>query len=80
MAESLLGVIHELSAVLGGVRTVECGGSMLQGPAGSGLLTRLAGRAPVELRIARQPGHDGAIAAALAPQAEAMLKGMKRVG
>lgn len=79
LAEALRGVLFELHTLLAGVRTVQCGGSMLQGPTGAGLLKRLEGRAPLELTIAAQPGHDGAIAAAMAPAAGAMLKGMRRL-
>jgi predicted NBD/HSP70 family sugar kinase len=79
MAETLAGVVSELHAVLPGVTAVEVGGSMLQGPAGKGLATRLAG-SPVELRVAHQPGHDGAVAAAMAPLVDTRLKGLKRVG
>lgn len=80
MADTLRGVIAELHAVLPGVTSVECGGSMLQGPAGKGLLSRLSQGLPVEFHIAPQPGHDGAVAAAMAPRVDARLKGLKRVG
>ena len=80
MAETLRGVVAELHAILPGVTTVECGGSMLQGPAGRGLAARLSDGLPVEFRIASQPGHDGAVAAAMAPLVAARLKGLKRVG
>jgi predicted NBD/HSP70 family sugar kinase len=80
MADTMRGVVAELNAVLPGVTTVECGGSMLQGPAGKGLAARLADDLPVEFRIATNPGHDGAVAAAMAPRVGAHLKGMKRVG
>lgn len=80
MGETLRGVVGELHAILPGVTTVECGGSMLSGPAGKGLFARVDGAVPVDFRISVNPGHDGAIAAALAPRVDAMLKGMKRVG
>lgn len=80
MGEMLRGVVHELHDILPGVKAVECGGSMLMGPAGKGLYARVAGSVPVDFRISPNPGHDGAIAAALAPRVGAMLKGMKRVG
>ena len=80
MAETMEGVIAELHAVLPGVTVVECGGSMLQGPAGKNLATRLPEGLPVEFRIASQPGHDGAVAASMAPRVDARLKGLKRVG
>lgn len=80
LAETLRGAVHELHDILPGVTTVECGGSMLMGPAGKGLHARVADRVPVDFQISANPGHDGAIAAALAPRVGAMLKGMKRVG
>jgi predicted NBD/HSP70 family sugar kinase len=80
MGAVMRGVVHELHDLLPGVKTVECGGSMLSGPAGNGLSTHVVGQVPVEFTIAARPGHDGAIAAALAPRVEALLKGMKRVG
>ena len=79
MGEVMRGVVQELHALLPGVTLVECGGSMLAGPAGK-LLGLSVGEAPVEFRIARQPAHDGAIAAALAPRVDTKLKGLKRVG
>ncbi|MES2638304.1 MAG: hypothetical protein V4850_02450 [Myxococcota bacterium] len=80
MADTMRGVIAELHAVLPGVTTVECGGSMLLGPAGKGLDARLERGLPVEFHIAPHPGHDGAVAAAMAPRVDARLKGLKRVG
>ncbi|HND33836.1 MAG TPA: hypothetical protein PLA94_27745 [Myxococcota bacterium] len=79
MADALRGVVRELHALLPGITRVEVGGSMLAGPAGKSLL-ELMGDTPVEFGIARQPAHDGAIAAALAPRVDAQLKGMRRVG
>ncbi len=79
MAATLRGVVAELHAILPGVNAVEIGGSMLQGPAGKGLLARLGDELPVELRLANRPGHDGAVAAAMAPRIDALLKGMRRV-
>lgn len=80
MGETLRGVVGELHAILPGVTTVECGGSMLSGPAGKGLFVRVDGQVEVDFRISVNPGHDGAIASALAPRVDTMLKGMKRVG
>lgn len=79
MADALVGAIHELNAILPGVTAVECGGSMLQGPAGRGIHRRVASRVPVDFRISANPAHDGAIAAAQAPRVLAPLKGFKRV-
>lgn len=80
VAASLSSAVAEMSAVLVGLLTVEVGGSMLQGPAGAGLLARLEGQTTVPVRIAAQPGHDGAIAAARAPRVHAALRAMRRVG
>lgn len=80
MADTLRGVVAELHAILPGVTTVEVGGSMLQGPCGKMLAARLDQGLPVEFRVANQPGHDGAVAAAMAPRVAARLKGLKRVG
>ncbi|MDP2317329.1 MAG: ROK family protein [Pseudomonadota bacterium] len=80
MADTMRGVIAELHAVLPGVTAVECGGSMLQGVAGKALASRLEDGLPVEFHIAAHPGHDGAVAAAMAPRVDARLKGLKRVG
>lgn len=79
LGEALRGVVRELHALLPGITRVEVGGSMLAGPAGK-CLAEVVGHMPVEFGIARQPAHDGAIAAALAPRVETRLKGMKRVG
>jgi predicted NBD/HSP70 family sugar kinase len=78
LAELVRSVVDELHAILPGVTAVEIGGSMLQGPAGKGLEARLR-ELPIELRIASNPAHDGAIAAAMAPLVDARLKGLKRV-
>lgn len=78
LAIAMRGVVAEMHALLPGVVKVECGGSMLSGPAGR-LLSEYVGETPVEFTISRQPAHDGAIAAALAPRLDARLKGMKRV-
>jgi predicted NBD/HSP70 family sugar kinase len=78
--DAMVAVVHELHDLLPGVTRVEVGGSMLAGPTGTALLSRVADRVPVEFDIAAQPGHDGAIAAAQAPRVDAALKGMKRVG
>lgn len=80
LGAALGGVIHELHAVLPGVTKVECGGSMLAGPAGRRLEALLASRTPVPFSVSARPGEDGAIAAALAPRVAAMVRGHKRVG
>ena len=80
MADVLVGVIRELAALLVGVQTVECGGSMLQGPAGRLLEQRVNEASPLPFVVAARPGEDGAIAAALAPRVAAPLRGMRRVG
>lgn len=84
MAELLVGVIHEASAVLGGLREVEVGGSMLQGVTGARLRAQVDERLsgldrPPEFRVARDPGFDGAVAAARAPGLKTPLRGMRRV-
>lgn len=78
-AALLVGVVHELVAVLGGLSAVECGGSMLQGPAGRRLVARVAPRSPVPFTVAARPGQDGAIAAALAPRVGVPLRALRRV-
>lgn len=80
LAAALHGVAQELHAVLPGVTRVEVGGAMLSGPAGRRLEALLAGRAPVPVSVSARPGEDGAIAAALAPRVEALVRGHKRVG
>lgn len=80
MAEALVGVIRELAALLVGVQSVECGGSMLQGPAGRLLENRVSALSPLPFRVASRPGEDGAIAAALAPRVSAPLRGLRRIG
>jgi predicted NBD/HSP70 family sugar kinase len=81
MADLLVGVIAETRGFLPGLREVEIGGSMLQGTAGRRLLAgvreRLGGVA--EVSIARDPGYDGAIAAAHAPLIGAPLRGLARL-
>ncbi len=80
MADVMVGVVRELSTLLVGLRTVECGGSMLQGPTGRLLEQRVNERAPLDFRVAARPGEDGALAAALAPRVSAPLRGMRRIG
>ncbi len=80
MSEVVVGVIRELAALLVGVQSVECGGSMLQGPAGRLLEQRVNETSPLPFVVAARPGEDGAIAAALAPRVNAPLRGMRRVG
>lgn len=80
MADTLVGVISEVHAILPGVTRVELGGSMLQGPAGKRIEALVQPRAEVPLTVSAKPGHDGAVAAAWAPRVAASLKGLKRVG
>jgi predicted NBD/HSP70 family sugar kinase len=80
MAAAMTGVVREFAVLLRGVQAVECGGSMLQGPAGRMLEERVAAEAPIPFRLAHNPGEDGAIAAALAPRVDAPLRGLRRVG
>ncbi len=80
MAETLVGVIGEVHAVLPGVTRVELGGSMLQGPTGRRIEALAQPFAAVPLTVSAKPGHDGAVAAAWAPRVAASLKGLKRVG
>lgn len=80
MADVMVGVTRELATLLVGLHTVECGGSMLQGPAGKLLESLVNQRAPLEFRVASRPGEDGAIAAALAPRVSAPLRGLRRIG
>jgi predicted NBD/HSP70 family sugar kinase len=80
LGDLLVGVVHELGAVLSGLAAVECGGSMLQGPAGRRLVARVAPRVPVPFTVAARPGQDGAIAAALAPRVGVPLHALRRVG
>ncbi|MED5374470.1 MAG: hypothetical protein VX899_25865 [Myxococcota bacterium] len=84
IAELLFGVIAEAQVFLGGLRTVEVGGSMLQGVAGrrvkAGVLERLDALIDSpEFRIATDPGYDGAIAAAHAPLLGTPLRGLLRL-
>lgn len=79
IALDLSSAVSEMAALLVGIQTVEVGGSMLQGPAGALLSERLHGETPVPVRIASNPGHDGAIASARAPRVSAPLKAMRRV-
>ncbi len=80
MVEAMVGVIRELAALLVGVSAVECGGSMLQGPTGRVLESRVSDLAPLPFRVSSRPGEDGAIAAALAPRVSAPLRGLRRIG
>jgi predicted NBD/HSP70 family sugar kinase len=79
VAEALVGVTRELSALLLGLDAIECGGSMLGPPIGKLLAERVAPHSPVPFRISTRPGEDGAIAAALAPRVDAPLRGLLRV-
>lgn len=80
LAASMRAAVGEMAALLPGILEVEVGGSMLQGPAGVGMLERLRDRTAVPVHISDQPGHDGAVAAASAPRVYAPLKAMRRVG
>lgn len=75
----MVGVVQEFATLLVGIESVECGGSMLQGPAGALLQAWVAPRAPLPFRVSPRPGEDGAIAAALAPAVGAPLRGHRRV-
>jgi hypothetical protein len=75
----MVGVVQEFATLLVGIESVECGGSMLQGPAGALLQACVAPRAPLPFRVSPRPGEDGAIAAALAPAVGAPLRGHRRV-
>ena len=75
----LSSAVSEMAALLVGIQAVEVGGSMLQGPAGAMLSELLHGETPVPVRIASNPGHDGATASARAPRVSAPLKAMRRV-
>ncbi len=79
LATGVLAAIDELSAILVGIQTVEIGGSMLQGPAAAALTARVRSRCKLAFRVAERPGHDGAVAAALAPRVAAPLRSMRRV-
>lgn len=75
------GVIHEARVFLPGLETVELGGGMLQGATGRLMRPMLAGlHEGVTVRLARDPGYDGAIAAARAPLRNTPLRGMRRLG
>ncbi len=79
LGHALRAAVLEVHALMPGVTQVECGGSMLSGPAGRELPAAVGPDLPVNFVVARQPAHDGAIAAALAPRLEAPLKGMRQV-
>ncbi|MSQ03518.1 MAG: ROK family protein [Myxococcales bacterium] len=80
MAEVMVGVCREFATLLIGVQAVECGGSMLQGPAGVLLARLVQARSPLAFDVASRPGEDGAIAAALAPRVSTPLRGVRRLG
>jgi predicted NBD/HSP70 family sugar kinase len=80
VAAVMVGVVQEFATLLVGVQQVECGGSMLQGPAGALLEAEVSSSSPLPFRVSPRPGEDGAIAAALAPRVEAPLRGLRRVG
>ncbi len=80
MADVMVGVVRELATLLIGVQSVECGGSMLQGPAGVLLAQLVSARAPLPFEVSARPGEDGAIAAALAPRVSTPLRGVRRLG
>ncbi len=80
LAAVMVGVLQEFAALLVGMQAVECGGSMLQGPAGALLQAEVGKSSPLPFRVAARPGEDGAIAAALAPRVAAPLRGLRRIG
>ncbi|MCB9758821.1 MAG: ROK family protein [Alphaproteobacteria bacterium] len=77
----LRGVVAEAVAFLPGLHEVELGGAMLQDATG-----RLIRRAldepgwPVRVGLSRNPGYDGAVAAARAPLLDTPLRGVRRLG
>ena len=80
----LYGVIAEAQVFLGGLRHIEVGGSMLQGPTGRRVREAVLPRAEglidsPDFRIATDPGFDGALAAANAPLLGTPLRGMRRL-
>ena len=81
----LVGVVREARALLPGLREVEVGGGMLRDATGRRL--QRAVREALATRehapgfaVARDPGFDGAVAAARAPRAQVRLRGRRRVG
>ena len=80
LAAVMVGVVQEFATLLVGVAAVECGGSMLQGPAGGMLQSEVGKSSPLPFRVSPRPGEDGAIAAALAPRVAAPLRGLRRIG
>ncbi len=79
----LVGVIREACALLPGLRHVEVGGGMLRGATGRRLQTAVRGvlrlrEGSPDFAIARDPGFDGALAAARAPRASVRLRGRRR--
>ncbi len=80
VVDALVAATQEFAALLVGVQSIECGGSMLQGPLGARVAEAVAARSPVPFRVSERPGEDGAIAAALAPRVSTPLRGMRRVG
>lgn len=80
VVELLVGVVAEARVFLPGLNEAELGGSMLQGPTGRRLRRRLdALPGPVRIVLARDPGYDGALAAARAPLLATPLRGMRRL-
>ena len=82
--ELLAGVVAEARATLPGLSAVEVGGSMLQGPAGRLLQPVVRGLLPddgaaVRFSVSRDPGYDGARAAAMAPLRAAPLRGHRQL-
>lgn len=75
------GVVAEARCFLPGLREVEIGGSMLQEGTGRALRPALEQRSQeVTLTLARDPGYDGALAAARAPLLMTPLRGLRRLG
>ena len=75
------GVVAEARCFLPGLREVEIGGSMLQEGTGRLLRPALERRSQeVTLTLARDPGYDGALAAARAPLLMTPLRGLRRLG
>jgi len=84
-ASLLAGVMAEARASLPGLSGVEVGGSMLQGPAGRLLRPVVRGLLPHDIAttapfsVSRDPGYDGARAAAMAPLRAAPLRGHRQL-
>jgi predicted NBD/HSP70 family sugar kinase len=82
-AALLVGVVSEATALLPGLTGVEVGGSMLQGSAGRLLQAVVRGDLPSNqgaprFTLSRDPGYDGARAAAMAPLRASPLRGHRR--